>query len=119
MIKISGDYSDFDRHLNKVGNAPTTTGKAALETVLIMALAEMKRATHVQTGSLVSSEKAESDSGRNKWVGTLSAGGPSTGVNNPVDYAIYEKRRHGEHDFLSTQDLLAPAWIAAMKKGWS
>lgn len=118
MIKIHSDYSDIDRHLDKVGSAPTTTGKAALETVLGMALIELKRATHVQTGSLVASEKAESDSGGNTWVGTLTAGGPSTGVNNPVDYAIYERARGDAHDFLETQDLLAPAWIAAMMKGW-
>lgn len=117
-IYIKGDYDALDRELDKVGSAPTAKGKAALEAVLRLSLTEMQLATHVDTGSLRFSEKASSEEGHNKWTGTLTAGGASLGVNNPVDYAIYEKRRGGEHDFIDALDVMAPAWLAAVQKGW-
>jgi hypothetical protein len=77
-----------------------TVGK--METILAEAFAQTQAATHVITGSLKASGTTESDfDGKDHWTGTISYGGPSTGPNNPVDYAIYEMNRGGSHDFFS------------------
>lgn len=117
-VKIIGNYVDVDSTLEKWSHAPTPKGVAALEAVLNTGLGLVKTATHVETGSLKSSETAESERRPpHDWEGTITAGGPSTGVNNPVDYAIYEKRRGGDHDFFEPLDGLTPLWVDAMKKG--
>ena len=65
-----------------------------------------------------------------KWEGEISYGGPSTGVNNPVDYAIYEAARgvggaggasnaKGDHNFMRPLDLLDPEFVEAIVKGLS
>lgn len=117
MIQIHSDYSQVEAHLRRLKKAPSGVGKSALEIVLIMAEAEMKKNVHVQTSSLQKSITSDSEEGRNSWTGTITAGGFSTGPKNPVDYAIYEQARDGDHDFTDTQDLLGPAWVAAIKKG--
>lgn len=75
-----------------------TIGK--LEKELALAYADTQAATHVITMSLKLSGVPSSDFDGDVWEGMISYGGPSTGVNNPVDYAIYEQARGGAHDFL-------------------
>lgn len=117
-VQVHGDYKAIDAHFDKLMNAPTPKGIAALDAVLNTGLGMVKIVTHVQTGSLKSSVKAESETvGRHDWEGTITAGGPSEGVNNPVDYAIYEKRRGGDHDFFEPLPGLHPLWIDAVKEG--
>lgn len=76
-----------------------------LEGVLQAAFGETQAATHVITGSLKASGKTESDMHEDEWVGTIEYGGelwavPSPGpARDPVDYAIYEMARGGDHDF--------------------
>lgn len=118
-IRIKSDYSHLDRLLDKVGSAPTAKGVQALEAMNRLALTEMQLSTHVDTSSLRFSEKESSEEGRNSWTGTLTAGGSTLGPKADVDYAIYEKARGGEHDFTASQALLAPAWAAAVMKGWT
>lgn len=55
--------------------------------------------THVITGSLKLSETTSTDYDGRTWEGHITAGGPSPGPNNPVNYAIYEMARGGEHNF--------------------
>lgn len=63
--------------------------------------------THVLTGSLKASGKTSTDFDGDEWTGEISYGGalwktPAPGPpNNPVDYAIFEMARGGEHDFLA------------------
>ncbi len=71
---------------------------------LEMALAEVftisQAEVHVITGSLRGSGKTMSDFDGSEWSGQASYGGPSAGFpNNPVEYAFYEWRRGGTHDF--------------------
>ena len=117
-VQIHGDYAAIDAHFDLLSNAPTPKGVAALEAVLNAGLGSVQAATHIDTGSLKSSEKAESERvPPHSWEGTITAGGPSAGVNNPVDYAIYEKRRGGAHDFFEPLDGLRPLWIKAVQEG--
>lgn len=73
---------------------------SALEKELSSAYLDTQAAAHVLTGSLKASGRTSSDYHGNMWEGSITYGGPSTGVNNPVTYAIYEMARGGEHDFL-------------------
>lgn len=78
-----------------------------LEALLKAAFEETQAATHVLTGSLKASGKTESDFHDDVWSGTIEYGGelwrtPAPGPpNDPVDYAIYEMARGGDHDFLA------------------
>lgn len=118
MIQIHGDYAEIDAHFDKLSKAPTPRGVMALEAVLNTGLGIVKVGTHVLTGSLKASEKADSERTEpHGWEGTITAGGPSTGVNNPVDYAIYEKRRGGAHDFFEPLDGMKPLWVKAVQEG--
>lgn len=86
--------------LEKLGGPPGFKVVAGLEAALHAAFVDTQIKTHIITGSLKASGKTESDfNGDSEWTGIISYGGSSTGVNNPVDYAIYEMARGGDHDF--------------------
>lgn len=70
-----------------------------LEAVFAEAYLDTQDKTHIITGSLKASGKKATDFDGNDWEGTISYGGSSGGPNNPVDYAIYEMARGGDHDF--------------------
>ena len=101
-----------------------------LDIVLQLGYVETQKDVHVETGSLKSSGKVGSEVSKieSKWEGTIRYGGPSTGVNNPVDYAIYEKRRgiggaggpsdaKGDHDFFGSLPSLHKKYIEAIQIG--
>jgi hypothetical protein len=72
----------------------------ALEHVLSEVFALTQAEVHVITGSLRGSGKTWSDFDGEAWEGGVSYGGPSMGfINDPVEYAFYEWRRGGAHDF--------------------
>lgn len=121
MIHLSSDYSDIDKELDRVAGMPSPKAKIFLDAVLKEAFTESQASVHVITGSLKSSGKSKSDTNKatHDWEGEFQFGGPSAGVNNPVDYAIYEKRRGGEHDFMANTTLLNSKWVAALLKGLS
>lgn len=62
---------------------------------------ETQAATHVITGSLKLSGHTATDFDGDTWTGHITYGGPSAGVNDPVEYAIYEMNRGGAHDFFA------------------
>lgn len=121
MIHISSDYSGILDAIDVIGRQPTEVTEGLLNAVLAMGHAAVVVDTHVDTGSLKSSmtKDSSSDASSQTWEGTIKAGGPSAGVNNPVDYAIYEQRRGGAHDFFASLPTLHPAYIAAVLKGMS
>lgn len=117
-MRVTGNYTAIDAHFNRLSNAPSRKGVRALEAALNTGVGFVKLATHVDTGSLKDSVTGESErTAMNKWEGTITAGGPSSGPNNPVDYAIYEKRRGGAHDFFEPLKAMDPIFVQAMKKG--
>jgi len=119
VIKIISDYSEIEAELDRLEVQPSSKVIALLESVLSTGFAATLAAVHVDTGSLKSSAKRDStvDFSRNRWEGTIRFGGPSAGVNNPVDYAIYEKARDGAHDFMSPLPALDPMYVASIKEG--
>lgn len=119
MIQIHGDYDEIDHEIDRIGNMPTLEMKAELALVLEFGLFSTQAEVHVETGSLKSSGKEDFETKKRRWTGTITYGGPSAGVNNPVKYAIYEQRRGGPHNFMSATDELGPLWITALKTGLS
>ncbi len=130
MIRITSDYSELDRELDRLERMPDVKAQLALDTVLQLGYKETQAATHVETGSLKDSGKVDSSVNKidKQWEGEITYGGPSSGPNNPVDYAIYEKARgvggaggpsdvKGDHDFMSPLKLMDPMWVAAVKAG--
>jgi len=75
---------------------------ARLEKELASAFADTQAATHIITHSLKTSGKVSSDFDGNSWDADITYGGEAAGaINDPVDYAIYERARGGEHDFMA------------------
>ena len=126
MIHISSNWTEIDAELDRVESLPGFKGKKILDAVLDLAFLTTQEAVHVETESLKLSGKSKSDVDHifRNWEGEITYGGPSTGVNNPVDYAIYEKARgthwagpssvKGDHDFMRPLDSFGPFWTAAV-----
>ena len=85
-----------------------------LEKLLASTFGATQAATHIITMSLKLSGKTSSDWDGGHWEGDISYGGESTGINNPVDYAIYEMARGGHHDFLQPAYEAEPLFEAAI-----
>lgn len=117
MIHIISDYRELDKEFDRLDGMPDARMNIMLDAVLAIGLKQTQAATHVITGSLKSSMKSDSEERRSSWIGTITAGGPSLGINNPVDYAIYEKARGGDHDFFGNLHLLHSLYILAIKNG--
>jgi hypothetical protein len=118
-VTITSDYSEIYAILDVMSDAPSEKGIAALSGVMEDGLLAVRAATHRRTGSLAGSETAEDTKEGALWTGVISAGGPSTGVNNPVDYAIYEYDRGGAHDFMAPLDTFDELWIKATQAGFT
>lgn len=119
MILIKGDYSEVNAELDRLIGMPDPQTSAALTSVLEAGFGLTQMAVHIDTGSLKSSGKSSSstDESSHEWEGKIRYGGPSGGINNPVNYAIYEKRRGGIHDFFLDLPTLHPMYLAAIMKG--
>lgn len=90
---------------------------AALETLLKEAYTATQAATHIITASLKASGKTSSDFDGATWEASLTYGGAAPGaVNDPVDYAIYERARGGAHDFMAPAFALEPEFEAVINK---
>ena len=71
-----------------------------LEAELADTFVDTQAAVHILTGSLHLSGATQSDFDGATWHASISYGGESAGVNNPVEYAGFEMARGGSHDFL-------------------
>ena len=119
MIQIESDWSEVEALLDYLLVQPSPKVTGALAGVLAAGYALAVADVHVETGSLKSSLKSDEITSyvQGHWEGTLRAGGPSAGVHDPVNYAIYEQRRGGLHDFFGALPGLDPAWITAIEEG--
>jgi hypothetical protein len=87
--------------------APIHRPVGEIETLFRVAFEATQAATHVITGSLKASGHTDTDVTEDSWTGRIIYGGPLFGApapgppNDPVEYAIYEMARGGEHDFLA------------------
>lgn len=117
---VHADFSHSIKHeieyaKNKLGK-PGFKLVGALEAVLKAAFLDTQARTHVITGSLKASGTTSSDFDGDDWHGQIKYGGASTGPNNPVDYAIYEMARGGDHDFFGNLPAFEPQFEAAIAK---
>lgn len=119
MMRIEGNYTEIDRLFGKFDDMPNPETVAKLNAALAASFVTATAAVHIDTGSLKASGKSEGKRvrARKRWEGYIQFGGPSTGVNNPVDYAIYEKRRGGAHDFFAHLPALKGMYVKAIKDG--
>lgn len=100
VIQVRIDGSEVEHELDRLSGHPTQ-GIIALEATLEATFEATQLDVHVITGSLRNSGKSESAYHEGKWEGTITYGGRSPGFpHNPVEYAFYEWRRGGVHDFL-------------------
>lgn len=116
MFTIKGDWREVERELKRLRNLPTRRDKQKLDRVLEWGLRATQEVVHIDTGSLLVSGRSDSVMMLGRYKGTITYGGPSMGLNNPVDYAIYELDRGGDHDYMSVTHLMHPLWIAAIKE---
>lgn len=114
------DFTPWNRKIRKLERMPDRSTKEKLDSVLASAFAAAVAATHIETGSLKASAKKRSSVNRmrRRWTGTIQFGGVSKGINNPVDYAIYEKARGGEHNFIAPALAHKAAFRAVVRNAW-
>lgn len=121
-VYLYSDWSDVDEELDRLERMPTPEMTNLLDAALAELFGLTQTVVHVQTGSLKSSGRRDSKVNRagRTWQGEINYGGPSTGVNNPVDYASYEQARDDSHDFMRPVVVLGDGIMAsAMEKGLS
>lgn len=99
MIRITSDYRSLSKELNRLSKVPAITAKK-MDAAFYKGYGATQGLVHVVTGSLKSSGKASTEFDGEDWKGEISYGGVSLGVNNPVTYAIYEKARGEDHDWM-------------------
>ena len=116
MIRIETITDGIEKEIDRLADGPTLKDILAFERVLAAQFAATQAKVHVITRSLKSSGKSASNYSQNKWEGTITYGGPSTGVHNPVDYAEYERERDASHDFLSPAHTIESGYIQAMNE---
>lgn len=122
-VRLRSRWDGIDRELDRIASMPTPAMIQRLDRVLDAQFGATQAAVHVRTGSLKSSGDKSSafHQATKEWRGQISYGGVSLGPNNPVDYAIYEKRRepdeHGDHDFMRPVSAYNIAYIDALLKG--
>ena len=115
MIRIQRITEGIEKEIDRLADGPTLLDIEKFENVLVNQFMATQSAVHVQTRSLKTSGQVASDIGNNQWAGTISYGGPSPGsINNPVDYAEYERERDGNHDFLAPAVKMSDYYIQAM-----
>lgn len=115
-ITINSNWDSILNELDRLDGLPDHGATEALNAVLLDLLAESKARTHVITGSLKNSGRAETKQDSHEWEGKIIFGGPSPGFpNDPVRYAGYERARGGEHDFLKDAFLFHDRFSEAVR----
>lgn len=118
-IYLESDWSEIDAELDRLGRMPDPDMVARLDAGLAELFGFSQTVVHVETASLKGSGKKSSkvDRVRKRWEGEITYGGPSTGVNNPVDYAWYEQRRDDPHDFMKPVQVLSDTVLGGAIQG--
>jgi len=115
-IEIHSDWSNIKKELNRLKNIPNHSDKRKLDRVLRIGLTMAQTQVHVITGSLKESGKSSSKLVGSTYRGTFEFGGFSTGVNNPVSYAVYEQDRGFNHNFMfGVKEAMDPLWIGTIR----
>lgn len=86
------------RRLDRLGLGPDAEAILQFETALVVRMIKTQAVVHVDTGDLKRSGKTTSRSTGFSWEGTIQYGDLVPGG---VEYAHYEQRREGRHDFMA------------------
>lgn len=97
-VRIEVDDREVQHTLTNLMEGPDGEAQFKLAAHTTRLYQYSRALVHVDTGSLKSSGRSTSDYREPIYESTISYGGPSAGVNNPVDYAIYEDARDKTHD---------------------
>lgn len=116
MIRIERITNDIEKEVNRLARGPQFKDMARFERVLISQFEATQATVHVITGSLKSSGRVASSHGETTWEGEITYGGRSSGVNNPVDYAEYERERDQSHDFLAPATRMEHQYVKALNE---
>ena len=116
MIRIEKISNDIEKEVSRLAKGPQFDDMLRFERILISQFAATQSAVHVVTGSLKSSGRVASSHSDTKWEGTISYGGRSAGIHNPVDYAEFERERDSSHDFLAPARNIETQYIQAMNE---
>jgi len=113
-MKFEIDISDAMDFLGDLEKQPDRGMRTRLDAVLSQAFAATQAAVHIRTGRLHTSGRQSSKINRamDQWEGRI-----QYGDNHVVDYAIYEQRRDGLHDFMAPVDLFDEYFVAAILEG--
>lgn len=107
FLTSDGTLREIIGMMRDVSGPPSFRVIYGLEKALQDAFMDTQARTHIITGSLKASGKTNSEFDGELWEGEITYGGelwesPTPGPpNNPVDYAIFEMARGGEHDFFA------------------
>lgn len=94
-LKYSYDTRDVDAELTRLGKGLDAATVVKLDGRMEQLFRQTQAQVHVITGSLKKSGKRRTYPTPYRWRGTITYGGYSRGVNNPVKYAEYENEREG------------------------
>jgi hypothetical protein len=86
--------NEVDRHLDSKSRGISEKAVLALESALQAVFYQTQALVHVRTGRLRQSGRAESSIHEDVWEGEIIYG------NELADYAWYEDRRGGTHEFM-------------------
>jgi len=120
-IDIDEVYNDVDR----IGN-PGSSLTAALDAALNLVFTASQADVDVLTGALKASGRINTATDQNDWKGSVSYGDLSQNapggdgvrdVNVGVNYAFYEWRRGGTHDFFRSAPLFEDSYGTAIIDG--
>jgi hypothetical protein len=115
MIQLTSDWSKLLKELDRIGELPGAKGTAKLNALLGAQFEQTQAQVHVQTSSLKKSGAKKSTTFDKRWQGEISYGGPSTGPKPMVTYAIYERERGVEHDYMSGLMAFHPQYVQTIK----
>jgi hypothetical protein len=115
VIIIKGDYSSIESEFDRLEQLPDFKTTNALDVAHTFAFSAAQAAIHVKKGALKATGRKTSRTYNTKWVGTMRWGGAAKG--GFVDYAIYEKARDDEHDWLNAVEPFEALYVAAMMRG--
>lgn len=104
------NVKDVSNELDRLSAGPDLPTILKFESILETLFQETQHHVHVITESLKLSGRRWSDHPRSRWRGRITYGGASTGINNPVKYALFEQERDADHDFMRSLYDADPLW---------
>lgn len=114
-----GTLKDLINQMDQLKEVPLKT-IFKLEMALGQGFAMTQTNVHVITSSLKWSGDSSSDydNTSGEWTGEISYGGPSMGIHNPVEYAMYEQQRGGAHDFMASLEMTSDEMDIIVEDLW-